>query len=152
MSKLKPRYSLWDAIRAALDLGRTALEEVRALKREPGPSGRDGFGFDDLDVAYDGERTITLRFAKGAHVKEFPISMPIVLDRGVFKEGHAYKAGDGVTWGRHYWIAKKDTTDAPESRSDWRLAVKSGRDGRDANGERSATTPIVRVGALAKKD
>jgi hypothetical protein len=151
MAKLKPRYSIWDGIKAALDLGRTALEEVQALKRIPGPAGRDGFGFDDLDVTYDGERTFTFRFSKDGHVKEFPFSVPIVLDRGVFKEGQAYKAGDGVTWGRHYWIAKKDTSDTPEARSDWRLAVKSGRDGRDAHGERPATTPIVRVGVPEKK-
>lgn len=98
---------------------------------ESGKDGRDGFGFDDLEFEHDGERGFKLKFIKGDAIKEFSFSVPMVLDRGVFKEGTEYAKGDGVTWGRHYWIAKEATTDKPEPGSLWRLAVKSGRDGKD---------------------
>lgn len=62
-------------------------------------------------------------------VKRFHV--PFVVDKGVYKEGQQYKAGDGVTWARNYWIATKDTTEKPDFGGDFRLAVKGGRDGKD---------------------
>ncbi|MEC9246286.1 MAG: hypothetical protein VYB05_16095 [Pseudomonadota bacterium] len=103
-------------------------------KGEPGQDGKDGadgLGFDDLEVVHDGLRTFTFRFAKGEQVKEFPFTLPVVLDCGVFKSGETYTAGDGVTWGGSFWIAQKDTTDKPGEGDGWRLAVKKGRDGKD---------------------
>lgn len=103
-------------------------------KGEPGQDGvdgADGLGFDDLEVVHDGLRTFTFRFAKGEKVKEFPFTLPVVLDCGVFKSGNTYSSGDGVTWGGSFWIAQKDTTDKPGEGDGWRLAVKKGRDGKD---------------------
>lgn len=96
-----------------------------------GPAGADGLGFDDLTVEHDGERSFVLRFMKGDKVKEFPISVPVVIDRGVWRDGE-YKAGDAVTWAGSLWIAQKDTGSKPDSGDGWRLAVKRGRDGKDA--------------------
>ena len=95
-----------------------------------GKDGADGLGFDDLSVEHDGERTLTLRFARGEQVKEFAVDLPVVIDRGVWREG-SFKRGDGVSWGGSFFIAQKDTTAKPETSPDWRLAVKRGRDGRD---------------------
>ncbi|MDP9991973.1 hypothetical protein J2W28_001001 [Variovorax boronicumulans] len=64
-------------------------------------------------------------------VKEF--NMPVVLYRGIFKEGDAYEAGDSVTWGGSTWIALQDTGSKPDSvDGTWRLAVKRGSPGKDA--------------------
>jgi hypothetical protein len=88
---------------------------------EPGAPGRDGrdgidgVGFDDLSAEYDGERTITLRAARGDNVKEWSWQMPVVIDRGVYRDGTQYEKGDATTFG-----------------DGWRLAVKRGRDGKDA--------------------
>ncbi len=131
MSKLVPKYSLWEAINAALSLGMRALEEIRTLARTPGPRGVDGLGFDDMEVVHDGERGFTFRFVRGAERKEFAFTVPVVLDRGVYKESQAYVRGDGVTWGGSFWIAQDETTDKPDSGKGWRLAVKRGRDGKD---------------------
>lgn len=98
---------------------------------QDGKDGVDGFGFEDLEVIHDGLRCFTFRFTKGDRVKEFPFTVPVVLDRGVFKSGEAYAAGDGVTWGGSFWIAQKDTADKPGDGDGWRLAVKKGRDGKD---------------------
>jgi hypothetical protein len=108
----------------------------------PGADGKDGVGFDDLTVEFDGERTATLKFSRGENVKEFPIVLPVVLDRGVFKDGSAYVRGDGVTWGGSFWIAQKDTKAKPGEGPDWRLAVKKGRDGKEVVKTEPAAKPV----------
>ncbi len=101
----------------------------------PGPAGRDGIdgkdglGFEDLSVLFDGERTVTLRFARGDVVKDSTIVLAIPIDRGVWREGE-YLRGDSVTWDGSVWIAQKDTSGKPGLSSDWRLSVKRGRDGK----------------------
>lgn len=111
---------------------------------QPGKDGRDGLGFDDLGVEYDGEKTITLKMQRGDVVKEAHIVLPINIDRGIFKEGQSYKAGDSVTWGGSYWIAQRDTGAKPDSAdSGWRLAVKKGRDGKDGRNGIDKTAPVV---------
>ena len=102
------------------------------------PPPRDGFGFDDLSAQLaDDERTLLLRFSRGDEVKEFPVTMPVVLDRGVFREGTAYTRGDACTFGGSLWIAQGDTSAKPDAlASGWRLAVKRGRDGKDGEPRR----------------
>ena len=94
--------------------------------------GADGFGFDDFDIGYDGERGFTFKFQHGDRLLERTFTIPLIIDRGVFKRGSTYQLGDGVTHGGSYWIARNDSADAPgENNSSWRLAVKRGRDGKD---------------------
>jgi len=97
-----------------------------------GTDGKDGLGFDDLDVVYDGERTLTVRFMQGERIREFPCLLPIMLDRGVYKDSGSYERGDAVTWAGSLWIAQEPTGEKPDSGKGWRLAVKRGRDGKDA--------------------
>jgi hypothetical protein len=73
-----------------------------------------------------------LRFARGDVSKEFRLTMPVVIDRGVYQSGKQYEQGDAVTWGGSMWIAKEATEAKPDSGEGWRLAVKRGRDGKDA--------------------
>lgn len=74
--------------------------------------------------------------------KEFTV--PGFDDRGVFKEGEIYLRGDGVTFGGCLFLAQKDQpAGKPGTSSDWRLAVKKGRDGRDNTPpEPSAVEPV----------
>jgi hypothetical protein len=118
----------------------------------PGKPGADGFGFDDMDVSYDGEKTITLRFAKGERTKEFAFEIPVVIDRGVFREGSEYKAGDGVTWAGSFWIAQKHTCAKPDTGEDWRLSVKRGRDGRDGMAKEAKNSQPVRIGTPVRSN
>lgn len=101
-----------------------------------GADGKDGipFGVDDIDMTLmeDG-RTVRMAFTKGDTEYAFQIPFPVVIDRGVFAEGKSYEEGDGVTWGGSFWIAQRATSAKPDSAdSGFRLAVKRGRDGRDA--------------------
>lgn len=92
--------------------------------------GQDGFGFDDMAFEHDGERGFVLRFVKGERTKEFAFTVPVVIDRGVYKDGQTYAPGDGVTWAGSYWIAQKETSAKPDSGEGFRLAVKRGRDAK----------------------
>jgi integrin beta 3 len=118
--------------------GATGLQGEKGLDGRDGKDGRDGvdgFGFDDLEVLYDGERSFTWRFTKGERVKDFgPFVMPVPIHRGVFKEGQTYARGDCVTFGGSTFIAKSATAMKPEELGDgardWMLSTKRGRDGK----------------------
>jgi hypothetical protein len=104
-----------------------------------GKDGIDGVGFDDMscEIRDDG---VYLVWEKGEVVKE--ARLPIPMDRGVYKEGQTYRAGDAVTWGGSLWIAQGETTEKPDLSKDWRLSVKRGRDGKDAGDIKLKTKPV----------
>lgn len=89
----------------------------------------------------DGGRT--LRWAIGETVHE--IKTAIVLDAGVWREGTAYVAGDGVSFGNSFFIAQTNTTTKPGASEEWRLAVRAGKDGRDFRSEQERTAKPVRL-------
>lgn len=124
----------------ALDFERRAQDVLqRAIDRMPVPKdgrdgidGKDGFGLEDFEAEYDGEGGLTLRFVRGDLRKECALRLPLFVDRGVFKEGEPYQAGNAVTFGGQLYLAQKDApAGKPGESPDWRLAVKKGRDGRD---------------------
>lgn len=104
----------------------------KAIDRMPrAKDGTDGIGWDAMSVEFDGERTVTLVFDKGTEQFTYPLTFPVVLDKGFWKEGTEAGKGDGYTFGGSYWIAQKATDSKPETGNpDWRLAVKKGRDGK----------------------
>lgn len=112
-----------------------------------GKDGRDGLGFDDMDLV-ETDEGLVLRFMRGDQVKDF--RLPVVIDRGVYKEGQTYRPGDGCTWGGSYWICQEETSEKPDSGKGFRLAVKKGRDGRDGVMKEAKPSEPVRVGVPAK--
>lgn len=101
------------------------------LGRVEGRDGDPGLGFDDMVIEQSGERSFLMRFIRGEQVKKFTFSMPVMLDRGVYRAGEAYQKGDCVTYGGSLWIAQTETDAKPDGAdSGWRLGVKRGRDGR----------------------
>lgn len=120
-------------------------KELGNVVGDDGKPGADGLGFDDLSVEYDGEKTVTLKFVRGEQSKEFPLVLPVVIDRGVFSEGKTYEPGDGVTWAGSFWIAQESTTEKPDSAKGWRLAVKKGRDGKDGKIAPASPNQPIRV-------
>ncbi|MGB1215876.1 MAG: hypothetical protein ACPG4X_21080 [Pikeienuella sp.] len=107
--------------------------ETKNLGPIVGKDGETGVGFDDLDIVHDGEREFTLRFQRGAKIVEKTLTIPAMLDRGVFSEGKQYDQGDVVSFGGSMWVAQKGTDERPGTGDGWRLSVKKGRDGK--NGE-----------------
>lgn len=117
------------------DIGdiRERLARLEERKPEKGEPGRDGLGLDDIDVqVLEDDRTIELAFRNDETEKVFTLKWPTVIDRGVYKAEQEYAHGDAVTFGGSMWIATKDTSAKPGDGEDWRLAVKKGRDGKDA--------------------
>jgi hypothetical protein len=110
-----------------------AIERLVKTTIEQQPKPKDGLGFDDLEVVYDGERRMEFKLERDGHVKEFGFDLPIVIYRGIYQESRPYERGDCVTFGGSSWIAEignppgKPGTEA----SGWRLAVKAGRPGKD---------------------
>lgn len=110
-------------------------------------------GIAELEIDHDDDRTFTAkaRLSDGT-VKKKSISLPVVIDKGVFEIEREYLTGDGVTWGGSFWICQEDyTKDRPGQGDGWRLAVKKGRDGRDGKDgiDRTAT---VKTGGKDGKD
>lgn len=129
LDDLAPLQSAW-----ALDFERYANGVLqRAIELFPKPKdGKDGFALEDLQMSFDGERTLSMKFVRGDLVKSLDMVLPTVLDRGVFREGDSYVKNDGVTFGGSYFIVKKDSPEGkPGLSDDFRLSVKRGRDGKD---------------------
>lgn len=101
----------------------------------PGAAGAPGLSFEAFvfDVKHDGERNFSFEWLDASGVRQSrSFEVPIVLDRGVYRGGENYRKGDLVTFGGSGWIAQEETSDKPELSKAWRLAVKRGRDGKDA--------------------
>lgn len=116
----------------------------KAADRMPEPKdGRDAFPLESFDLILgDDGRTVTVKMQAGETIVEKSVKIPAVIDRGVFKPG-SYEKGDGVSYGGSFWIAKCDEPKGvPGSgETDWRCAVKKGRDGKDLRDSASKHDP-----------
>lgn len=117
----------------------------KAADRMPKPeNGRDAIpleGF-DLTLAEDG-RTVTVKMQAGETVIEKSVKIGAVIDRGTYKHEGQYEKGDGTSYGGSYWIAKCDNPQGVPGtgETDWRCAVKKGRDGKDLRENASTIDP-----------
>lgn len=107
----------------------------KAADRMPKPKdGQDALSLENFDInlADDG-RTVTVKMQAGETVIEKSVKIAAVIDRGTFKHEGAYEKGDGASYGGSFWIANCDgPKGVPGSgETDWRCAVKKGRDGKD---------------------
>jgi integrin beta 3 len=120
-----------------LTLSDGRVKTLGAVVGRDGAPGKDApppFTIDDLECSVlDDDRTVQFLFRSGELEHVVHLKWPVVIDRGVFTEKQTYEMGDGVTWAGHFWIAQRATNAKPGyPDSGWRLAVKKGRDGKDA--------------------
>lgn len=116
-----------------IELVRSQVAAFLATIEKPkdGKDGRDGVGFDDLQLDFDGERDVVLKFIRGEVAKVFNLHFPVPISKGVWREG-AYERGDMVQRDGSTWIAERDTKGQPGlPDSGWKLSTKRGRDGKD---------------------
>jgi Collagen triple helix repeat (20 copies) len=120
--------------------GKDGLNGVDGQKGIDGKDGADGLSIEDINLEFDGEKTFKFTFKRGDAERSFDFKAPVPVYRDVYEAEKQYQAGDVVTWAGSMWVAKSDTNEKPGTGSGWRLAVKSGRDGRNgkdgAKGER----------------
>ena len=119
----------------------------KGLRGDEGPDGKngaDGLGMDDMEVLFDGERTITFKWSRGDRVKSFEAVFPVDIYRGVWVDHKTYERGDGATWGGSLWHCNRTTTAKPgDGSKDWTLKAKRGNDGKDA--KLPETPPVVKL-------
>lgn len=108
-------------------------EKVAAVPiPKDGKDGRDAFQLEDFEASVmDDGRTIRFAMTAGDVQHAYHLPFPVVIDRGVYREGQKYQHGDAVTWAGSVWIAQKETEAKPDAGGGWRLSVKRGRDGKD---------------------
>lgn len=93
-----------------------------------------GIADDDIEVGED-LRTFTFKrtYTDGSFTTK-AVTLPVIIDRGIFREDSHYERGDGATWAGSFWFAQRSTLPGEKPGDDsgaWRLSVKKGRDGRD---------------------
>jgi collagen type III alpha len=93
-----------------------------------GKDGIDGLAFEDADITLDDDGWV-LTLTGGNRTKA--IRLPMLYDHGVWEAGKAYAPGAGVTWDGQYFIARTKSATMPSEGSDWRLAVRRGKQGKD---------------------
>jgi hypothetical protein len=110
-----------------------SLREAGLVVGRDGKDGEPGMGFDDLEVTFDGHRTMVFKFTRGEKAKEFSFLIPVPLYREVFEEGTTYCRGDMVTFGGSIWhcVEPSTITRPGDGNPAWKLATKRGRDGKD---------------------
>jgi hypothetical protein len=63
-------------------------------------------------------------------------SQPFLREAGIWESEKSYGMGAVVTDHGSAWVCKQPTTERPGESSHWRLLVKRGRDGKDAEDNR----------------
>jgi hypothetical protein len=118
---------------------RDGIDGVNGKDGEPGIDGRHGIdgapggSVEDFDIAMDG-RILTVSMKIGDRIERKTVRLDLAQYKDVYRAGEKYERGDMVTFGGSVFIATRDTTgsEKPESSTAWKLMVKRGRDGKDA--------------------
>lgn len=127
--------------------GANGLMGERGLPGEKGADGlhgRDGT-LEHLQIAYDGERTVTFAFKNGDPVDGGVLRLPIPIYRDMWTDGKQYDTSDIVRYSGSMWFCRQPTTTKPmEGSKAWSLCVLRGRDGKDGK-DAEKLLPVVRA-------
>jgi hypothetical protein len=150
-----PSYSFWQVLRVAINLALRAIEEVRALSRQPGPEGprgkdgepgkleavrawREGLHEEREVVTRDGRTFQALRDTS----QEPPHDDWICIAergrdgqglrvRGTYEPGADYRAGDIVMRNSSSFVALVDNPPGDCPGEGWQLWAGAGKRGKD---------------------
>lgn len=121
---LEANFAKW-ALAAERRVYDTAEKAVAAMPRAK--DGVDGVRVEDFELV---GRMLTLKHGDKV-LKQVRLAFPVY--HGVYEPDTTYDADDMVTFGGSVWVAGAETMSKPGTEgSPWKLAVKKGRDGRDA--------------------
>lgn len=114
--------------------GRDGRDAIDGKDGRDGRDGKDGIASrDELNALVNAEVEKRLSDTVQKAVDAAIGALPLMLYKGVWSEGTGYREGNTVTFGGSGWVCmKSDTQEKPGTGSDWTLAIKKGRDGRDA--------------------
>lgn len=115
------------------DMGALERRLAEAVAAIPVPKDGVSLTLDDFDIVPNEDgRTIEMKFTQGNTTHTFELVFPVPIYRDVWREGEVYQRGDMVSFGGSLWHAQQETKDRPASGETWRLAVRRGRDGKNA--------------------
>ena len=122
--------------------GRDGKDATDGRNGTDGKDGRDALNVEAFaaELHEDG-RTVIFNLSSGGKEYRSQVVLAVPIDRGVYKAGQEYHRGDVVSWDGSGWIAQQTTSDKPGASEGWRLAIKRGRDGKDA---KVVETPLPR--------
>ena len=136
---LRARLAALETTPAELAGARERLAVLETRAPVPGPAGQDGkdghagadgLGFEDLDVALEGDRALVFRFARGDREKTFRVVVPWLVNQDLWVDSKGYVPGDVVSWEGSAWVCKDATTGArPGVSPIWKQLVTKGRQG-----------------------
>jgi hypothetical protein len=99
----------------------------------------EGFAGLSLTKSSDDGRTLTIAAELSSGRKSLhTVEWDSMIYRGIYEPGKEYRKGDVVTFAGSMLIAQRATSAMPETPAagdDWRLAVKRGQNGKDAEGK-----------------
>lgn len=102
-------------------------------------NGMDGWecvieGLHSVDLEHGAGRKFSLVFQKSAGTAEaLEFELPLMIYRGVWKQGEGYETGDCVTWAGSLWHCDEANDQKPGEGKGWTLVAKRGRDGKDGH-------------------
>lgn len=114
-----------------------------------GQDGKDGLSLDSFEMEYLPEtHEMAVRASAAGRVKEVRYPAGGVRPGGYWRDGTKAKAGEAWVHDGSLWIAIKDTSGKPETKSaDWIIAARKGRDGeRGAAGKDGAPPAPIKLG------
>lgn len=108
-----------------------------------GNDGKDGLSVESLEREYDPQtHEVVERWSFGGRTKEMRYPAGGIRAGGYWREGTKAVAGEAWTQGGSLWIAKNDTTDKPDIKSEnWFLAARAGRDGERGMSGKDGSPP-----------
>jgi hypothetical protein len=111
-------------------------------------------GIDGISIGMgEDNRTLTI-FSKrtGSEPQAVSFVLPVLIYRGVYDPNSKYQHGDVVTWNGSAWHCQtSEPQTKPAENSDWRLMVKEGRKGKDADENKNPASPTLSFPAWKKK-
>lgn len=93
--------------------------------------GKDGLSLESFEMAYDADaHEVVLKAVSVGKSQEIRYPAGGIHGKGYWRAGNRAKSGEAWTHDGSLWVAKKDTSETPSTKSgDWVLAARRGRDG-----------------------
>lgn len=112
---------------------RAYFEQIAAGLPTP-KDGRDGDSIEGVSFSVDGDGILTISLTIAGITQEHQVPLNLPHNGGVYRNGQPYRSGAIVSYAGSAFIATRDVkpTEKPEQSDAWRLFVKRGRDGKDA--------------------
>lgn len=121
--------------------GRDGVDGTDGKDGAPGAAGERGVDGRDGRDGKDADMQIAVSLVSAEIARQLAAIPTVkgepgksIIYKGVYAAGGEYQEGNAVTYGGSLWIALEDTKEKPGDGKGWQLAVKRGRDGKDAAG------------------